>query len=78
MGGEKGGLQLVEKTPQLLGVILHVEGEVAKGMNIVIIWFFGAVVNSKVEKIEFDSSYLQQQAKEEFTMTRSKYYKYSF
>ena len=63
MGGVKGGLQLVEKNPQLLGVILHLEEEVEKGINIVIIWFFVAVVNSKVEKIEFVSSSLQKQKK---------------
>ncbi|KAG8480971.1 hypothetical protein CXB51_025685 [Gossypium anomalum] len=34
--GVKGGLQLVEKNPQPLGVILHLEEEVEKGINIVI------------------------------------------
>ncbi|QHO33133.1 hypothetical protein HN873_027888 [Arachis hypogaea] len=36
-GVVKGGPQLVEKNPQLLGVILHLEEEVEKGINIVII-----------------------------------------
>ena len=36
-GGVKEGLQLVEKDPQPLGVILHLEDEVEKGINIVII-----------------------------------------
>ncbi|XVF50367.1 hypothetical protein PTKIN_Ptkin04bG0092000 [Pterospermum kingtungense] len=36
-GVVKGGLQLVEKNPQPLGVILHLEEEVEKGINIVII-----------------------------------------
>ena len=31
----KGGLKLVEKNPQPLGVILHLEEEVEKGRNIV-------------------------------------------
>ncbi|MFQ6670716.1 hypothetical protein Gotur_035522 [Gossypium turneri] len=37
MGVVKGGLQLVEKNPQPLGVILHLKEEVEKGINIVII-----------------------------------------
>ncbi|KAK8478609.1 hypothetical protein V6N13_101046 [Hibiscus sabdariffa] len=37
MGVVKGGLQLVEKNSQPLGVILHLEEEVEKGINIVII-----------------------------------------
>ncbi|KAL4327912.1 hypothetical protein AHAS_Ahas13G0147500 [Arachis hypogaea] len=36
-GVVKGEPQLVEKNPQLLGVILHLEEEVEKGINIVII-----------------------------------------
>jgi ribosomal protein L2 len=36
-GGEGFWPQLVEKNPQPLGVILHLEGEVEKGINIVII-----------------------------------------
>ena len=31
MGVVRGGPQLVEKNPQPLGVILHLEGEVEKG-----------------------------------------------
>jgi hypothetical protein len=37
MGVVRGGPQLVEKNPQPLGVILHLEEEVEKGINIVII-----------------------------------------
>ena len=37
MGVVKGGPQLVENNPQPLGVILHLEKEVEKGINIVII-----------------------------------------
>jgi hypothetical protein len=37
MGVVKEGLRLVEKDPQPLGVILHLEDEVEKGINIVII-----------------------------------------
>jgi len=37
MGVVKGGPQLVEKNLQLLGVFLHLEEEVEKGRNIVII-----------------------------------------
>jgi hypothetical protein len=37
MGVVKGGPQLVEKNPQPLGVILHLEKELEKGINIVII-----------------------------------------
>ncbi|RYR40787.1 hypothetical protein Ahy_A09g046524 [Arachis hypogaea] len=40
-GVVKGGPQLVEKNPQLLGVILHLEEEVEKGINI---------LNTKAEK----------------------------
>jgi len=36
-GVVKGGPPLVEKNPQLLGVFLHLEEEVEKGRNIVII-----------------------------------------
>nr|YP_010039928.1 ribosomal protein L2 [Mucuna pruriens]QOY46403.1 ribosomal protein L2 [Mucuna pruriens] len=43
MGVVKGGPQLVEKNPQLLGVFLHLEEEVEKGRNIVIISFFVVV-----------------------------------
>jgi hypothetical protein len=37
MGVVKGEPQLGEKNPQPLGVILHLEEEVEKGINIVII-----------------------------------------
>ena len=43
----KGGPQLVRKIPQPLGVILHLAEEVAKGINIVIIWFILPVVNRR-------------------------------
>ncbi|MBA0619588.1 hypothetical protein Godav_028742, partial [Gossypium davidsonii] len=36
-GGEGSALQLVEKNPQPLGVILYLEEKVEKGINIVII-----------------------------------------
>lgn len=45
MGVVKEGLRLVEKDPQPLGVILHLEVE--KGINIVRILFFAAVVKTK-------------------------------
>ena len=44
----KGKPQLVEKNPQLLGVILRLEEEVGKGKNIVIVLFFVAV-NRNIE-----------------------------
>nr|ATI24793.1 ribosomal protein L2 [Plukenetia volubilis] len=53
MGVVKGGPQLVEKNLQPLGVILHLEEEVEKGINIVIICFFVAVVNRRKNRICF-------------------------
>jgi len=53
MGVVMGGPQLVEKNPQPLGVILHLEEEVEKGINIVIILFFVAVVNKRENRIFF-------------------------
>jgi hypothetical protein len=48
MGAVKGELQLVEKNPRPLGVILHLEEEVGRGKNIVIVLFF-VVVNRNIE-----------------------------
>jgi hypothetical protein len=53
MGAVKGELQLVEKNPRPLGVILHLEEEVGKGKNIVIVLFF-VVVNRNIENRIFE------------------------
>ena len=45
MGVVRGGPQLVEKAQQINGVFLHLEEELEKGINIVIIWLFVDVVN---------------------------------
>nr|YP_010158298.1 ribosomal protein S19 [Heritiera javanica]QRG30383.1 ribosomal protein S19 [Heritiera javanica] len=69
MGVLKGGLQLVEKNPQPLGVILHLEEEVEKGINIVIIAFFVDVVNRRENF--FLRLYKTKRKKKKKKMTRS-------
>ena len=59
MGVGKEGPQLVEKNPQPPGVILRLEEEVGKGINIVIVLFFAAVnrnldMEKKIDKNPFD------------------------
>lgn len=72
MGVVKGGPQLVEKNPQPLGVILHLEEEVEKGINIVIILFFVAVVNKRENRIFFFVFTLQtKKIGGKFTVARS-------
>ncbi|CAN6476496.1 unnamed protein product [Victoria cruziana] len=46
----KGGPRLVEKNPQLLGVIPYLEEGVGKGINIVIFLFFFAVNRKRKKK----------------------------